>query len=166
MEIFLLGFMGSGKSTFGRKLAAALELDFFDLDKLVEERAKCSVNDIFKYLGEDTFRQMESDCLKSFEDKEHFVLATGGGTPCFFDNMEFIRSKGKSIYMELDEKVLFSRLSKAKSIRPSIRGLNEQELRDFIHTTLEKREAIYRMADLTINGMSLRTEPVIELLLG
>ena len=100
-KIFLIGFMGSGKSTFGKKLSKEISLPFIDLDKEIEKKAKCSISEIFKYLGEESFRNMESELLKSFEHLEGFVMATGGGTPCFFNNIEYINSTGTSIYIQL-----------------------------------------------------------------
>lgn len=154
--------MGSGKSTFGKKLSKELRLQFIDLDKVIEEKAQCSVSDIFKYLGEDTFRKMESDALKSYEHLDGFVMATGGGTPCYFDNMEYINSQGKSIYIELDTKSIFNRLSKAKNIRPTIKGKKEDELMDFIESTFEKRKDIYKQAHLKVNGLNLDPKKIID----
>lgn len=163
MNIFLTGFMGSGKSTFGRKLAKQLGLRFYDLDKMVEEKAKCSVEDIFKYLGEDTFRQMESECLHTFEGQENFVLSCGGGTPCYFDNMEFIMEQGLCIYLEMDEASLFNRLVHAKSVRPTIKGFTEEELKLFIKDTLAKRREIYERAHLVVPALSLKPAELKEL---
>jgi shikimate kinase len=163
-KIFLLGFMGSGKSTFGKKLAKELKIPFIDLDKVVEQQAKCSVSDIFKYLGEDTFRKMESDALKTFETIDAFVMATGGGTPCYFDNMDYIKTQGKSIYIELDTKSIYNRLSNAKNIRPTIKGKKEDELMQFIESTFTKRKAVYEQADFRVNGLSLEPKTIVDLL--
>lgn len=163
-KIFLIGFMGSGKSTFGKKLAKAMQFPFIDLDKEIEKKAKCSVNDIFKYLGEDTFRKMESETLKAFEHETSFVMATGGGTPCYFDNLPYIQSQGKSIYIELDTKSIYNRLSNAKNIRPTIKGKKEDELLSFIEENFAKRKHIYEQADHRVNGLNLEVESVIELL--
>lgn len=156
--------MGSGKSTFGKKLAKELQLPFIDLDKKIEEKAKCSVSDIFKYLGEDTFRQMESETLKSFEHLDKFVMATGGGTPCYFDNMNYIKSHGISIYIELDPKSIYKRLSQAKNIRPTIKGKKETELMSFIEENLNNRKPIYEQASFIVNGLSIDAKEVIGLL--
>jgi shikimate kinase len=163
-KIFLIGFMGSGKSTFGKKLAKELKIPFIDLDKIIEQHAKCSVADIFKYLGEDTFRKMESDALKTFETIEAFVMATGGGTPCYFDNMDYIKLQGVSIYLELDAKSIYNRLSNAKNIRPTIKGKKDEELMQFIESTFAKRKAIYEQADFRVNGLSLEPKNIVELL--
>ncbi len=157
--------MGSGKSTFGKKLAKAMQFPFIDLDKEIEKKAKCSVNDIFKYLGEDTFRKMESETLKSFEHEDSYVMATGGGTPCYFDNLHYIQSQGTSIYLELDIKSIYNRLSNAKNIRPTIRGKKEDELLNFIEENFAKRKHIYEQADHVVNGLNVDVKSVIGLLI-
>lgn len=163
-KFFLIGFMGSGKSTFGKKLAKTMQLPFIDLDKEIEKKAKCSVSDIFKYLGEDTFRKMESETLKSFENEQGFVMATGGGTPCYFDNLHYIHTQGISIYIELDTKSIYNRLSNAKNIRPTIKGKKEEELLAFIEQTFDKRKHIYEQANFKVNGMNVDAKKVLELL--
>ncbi len=165
-RIYLIGFMGSGKSTFGKKLAKELALPFIDLDKEIEVKAKCSITDIFKYLGEDTFRKMESDTLHELSDREEFVMATGGGTPCYFNNIEFINKKGKSIYIELDIQSIYNRLSQAKNIRPTIKDKKEEELMQFIKDKLKEREPIYKQAAVTINGLSVNLREVVSKLSG
>lgn len=164
-RIYLIGFMGSGKSTFGKKLAKELALPFIDLDKEVEIKAKCSITDIFKYLGEETFRKMESETLHELSNREEFVMATGGGTPCYFNNIEFINKKGKSIYIELDIQSIYNRLSQAKNIRPTIKDKKEQELMQFIKDKLNEREPIYKQAAVTINGLSVNLKEVVSKLL-
>ncbi len=155
--------MGSGKSTFGKKLAKAMQLPFIDLDKEIEKKAKCSVSDIFKYLGEETFREMESETLKSFEHEQNFVMATGGGTPCYFDNLKYIHSQGISIYIELDTKSIYNRLSNAKNIRPTIKGKKEEELLAFIEQTFEKRKHIYEQANYKVNGLHVDVKEVMRM---
>lgn len=163
-KIFLIGFMGSGKSTFGKKLAKEISLPFIDLDKEIEKKAKCSISEIFKYLGEESFRNMESDLLKSFEHLEGFVMATGGGTPCFFNNIEYINTIGTSIYIQLDSKSIFNRLSNAKNIRPTIKDKKEDDLMKFIEETFMERKSIYEQAHHTVNGLHIETKQVIALL--
>ncbi|MFN5705779.1 MAG: shikimate kinase [bacterium] len=164
-RIYLIGFMGSGKSTFGKKLAKELALPFIDLDKEIEVKAKCSITDIFKYLGEDTFRKMESDTLHELSDREEFVMATGGGTPCYFNNIEQINNNGTSIYIELDIQSIYNRLSQAKNIRPTIKDKKEEELLQFIKEKIEERKPIYEKADLIINGLSVNLKEVVSKLI-
>ena len=163
-KIFLIGFMGSGKSTFGKKLSKEISLPFIDLDKEIEKKAKCSISEIFKYLGEESFRNMESELLKSFEHLEGFVMATGGGTPCFFNNIDYINTKGTSIYIQLDTKSIFNRLSNAKNIRPTIKDKKEDDLMKFIEETFQERKSIYEQAHFTVNGLHIETKQVIALL--
>ena len=164
-RIYLIGFMGSGKSTFGKKLAKELALPFIDLDKEIEVKANCSITDIFKYLGEDTFRKMESDTLHELSDREEFVMATGGGTPCYFNNIEHINNNGTSIYIELDIQSIYNRLSQAKNIRPTIKDKKEEELLQFIKEKIEERKPIYEKADLIINGLSVNLKEVVSKLI-
>jgi shikimate kinase len=161
-SIFLIGFMGAGKSTIGKKLAHRLGLQFFDLDKLIEAKAGCSISDIFKFLGEDAFRQLEQSCLQEIVAHDHILLAAGGGTPCFFNNIEIMKAKGLVIYIELPELVLYERLVKAKKVRPSVRGMNEVELKAFIEKQLLTRKSFYEQADLTMNGLSVNLTEIIE----
>ena len=163
-KIFLIGFMGSGKSTFGKKLSKEISLTFIDLDKEIEKKAKCSISEIFKYLGEESFRNMESELLKSFEHLEGFVMATGGGTPCFFNNIEYINSTGTSFYIQLDTKSIFNRLLNAKNIRPTIKDKKEDDLMTFIEETFQERKSIYEQAHFTVNGLHIETKQVIALL--
>lgn len=161
-SIFLIGFMGAGKSTIGKKLAHRLGLAFFDLDKLIEAKAGCSISDIFKFLGETTFREMEQACLQSFQTKDHFLLACGGGTPCFYDNLSFMKNQGLVVYVDLQESALFERLSKAKKIRPSIVGMDEKQLKEFISNQLQTRMPFYEQADLTMSGLSINVNVIVE----
>ena len=161
-SIFLIGFMGAGKSTIGKKLAHRLGLTFFDLDKLIEAKAGCSISDIFKFLGETTFREMEQACLQSFQTKDHFLLACGGGTPCFYDNLSFMKNQGLVVYVDLQESALFERLSKAKKIRPSIVGMDEKQLKGFISNQLQTRMPFYEQADLTMSGLSINVNVIVE----
>lgn len=161
-SIFLIGFMGAGKSTIGKKLAHRLGLTFFDLDKLIEAKAGCSISDIFKFLGETAFREMEQACLQSFQTENNFLLACGGGTPCFFDNLRFMKDNGLVVYVNLQESILFERLSKAKKIRPSIVGMDEKQLKEFISNQLKARMPFYEQADLSMSGLSINLSVIVE----
>ena len=155
MRIILFGFMGSGKSTYGRKLAKKMNHEFIDLDHYIESREKESIKHIFSHQGEDRFREIERECLLEILKKDNYVLATGGGTPCFYDNMKVMNQYGLTIYLKLDIKTLVSRLINAKINRPLIWGKSEKELTDFIKKTLKKRKKYYKKAHLTINAKDL-----------
>ena len=139
-KIILIGYMGSGKSTLGEKLARELKVPFIDSDEVIEQIAKMDVSTIFKTQGEDVFRKMESMFLESLINIPAFVLSTGGGMPCFNNNMEVLNELGNTIYLKNSSEGLADRLMIAKSNRPLIEGKSETELIQFIEENLIKRE--------------------------
>lgn len=143
--------MGSGKSTVGRGLADALQLQFLDLDSYIEERNFKSIPEIFASLGEDGFRKLEQKALHEVSEFENVVIATGGGAPCFFDNIDVIKRTGKSIYLNGTPRILAERLLQSKTERPLIKGKSEAELIAFIDETLNKRSFWYKQADVVLN---------------
>ena len=126
-KVFLIGFMGCGKTTFGRKLAKQLEWDFIDLDDYIEAEQKSSIQEIFSDKGESYFRGLESNALEEASKWDKTVISTGGGTPCFNNNISFINNIGLSIYIKLSPEVLKSRLEGGKSKRPLIANLSDAE---------------------------------------
>ncbi len=164
MKIFLIGFMGCGKTTLGTKLAAKLTYEFIDLDKVIEARARTTIAGYFEKFGELKFREFERDTLQRFNYPENIIIATGGGAPCFFDNMEWMNKNGKTIYLSLPPKALASRLKNAKEKRPLIKDLDEDGLIRFITTKLEEREPFYKKAQLIIDGIGLTAEKIVEVL--
>lgn len=142
--------MGSGKSTIGRKLAQKLNLDFIDLDTYIESRNFKTVSQIFKDLGEDGFRQLEHKALLEVSQFENVVIATGGGAPCFYDNIEIIKKTGFSIYLKGTPQLLAERLLRSKTERPLIKNKSKEELMTFITDALEHRSPWYEQADKTI----------------
>ena len=157
--------MGCGKSVLGKKFATRLNLDFVDLDNLLEERYKMTIPGIFSQFNEDIFRNLESEMLKTFLKKDNFVLSCGGGTPCFNNNMEIINSSGTSIYIKLNTKALVDRLSKSKKNRPLIKGLGPEQLLDKISNLLSKREYFYNQAQIIVSGIDIKPDDVIARLL-
>jgi len=151
MLIFLIGYMGSGKSTVGRKLADRLKLQFLDLDAYIEERNLCAIPEIFAKEGENGFREKEHKALKEVADFENIIIATGGGVPCFFDNMQIINNAGISVYLDVHPKILAKRLLKSKIDRPLIMGKTPSELEDFLAKTLNQRSPFYQQAKLVIH---------------
>ena len=143
--------MGSGKSTVGRGLADALNLQFLDLDSYIEERNFKSIPEILASLGEDGFRKLEQKALHEVSEFENIVIATGGGAPCFFDNIELIKRTGKSIYLNGTPRILAERLLQSKTERPLIKGKTEAELIAFIDETLAKRSTWYKQADVVLD---------------
>ena len=145
-SIILIGYMGSGKTTVGRQLALALGRTFYDLDWYIEMRYHRSVPQLFEERGEEGFRELERNMLHEAAEFEDIVLSCGGGTPCFFDNMEYIRSVGESVYLKATPEVLAQHLKMRKVERPLLQGKNEEELLDFIRTSLAAREPFYMKA--------------------
>ncbi len=149
--IFLIGFMASGKTKLGKKIAKRLNLEFLDLDSHIEERYLESINSIFKDRGEEAFRKIEYNVLKELSFKKPTIVSLGGGTPCYMDNMEFIKKTGKSIYLKLSPEILIGRLRADKVNRPLVANLNDFELVEFVKSTLKERELDYKKADYTFN---------------
>lgn len=149
--VFLIGFMGSGKSTLGPFLAKELDYEYVDLDEAIEQGERQSIHAIFESQGEPGFRILESAYLKRTELLSHTVIACGGGTPCFFDNLAWMKRHGKVVYLEAGPKVLAERLRQATTIRPIVRAVEPDELCSFIATKLRERKPFYEQAHAIIN---------------
>jgi shikimate kinase len=160
--IFLVGFMGCGKTSWGRKLAAELAYNFIDLDHVLEAHVGSTIAAYFSAHGEDSFRDLESDILKTTDYSKNTIISTGGGLPCFFDNMDWMNSHGQTVYIRLSSKALANRLENAKTPRPVLQGKKGEELVTFIKQKLAEREAYYLKATHTIDGIDLSVEKLIE----
>lgn len=157
-RIFLIGYMGSGKTTLGRKLGTRLNYQFIDLDHVLEEQAGMTIAEYFASFGETAFRVAESEILKSTAYPENAVISTGGGLPCFFDNMEWMNANGVTLYINLTPKALISRLGNNKDDRPILRDKHGDELLAFITEKLDERNAFYLKANIVAEGLSLTAE--------
>ena len=158
--------MGSGKSSLGKKLAKKLNQPFYDLDVVIEEKENKTIAEIFEEKGEEYFRNIERETLHELTDNNSsFVLALGGGTPCFYDNIEFINANGTSIYLKYNAGILHSRLINAKTERPLVKDKTDDELKQFITEKLTEREVFYKQAKLIIEGNNLKVEDLIKELL-
>ena len=146
VRIFLTGYMGAGKTTLGKAFARKLNIPFIDLDWYIEERFHKTVGELFTERGEAGFREIERNMLHEVAEFENVVISTGGGAPCFFDNMEFMNRTGKTVFLNVHPDVLFRRLRIAKQQRPILQGRQDDELMDFIIQALEKRAPFYRQA--------------------
>lgn len=147
--------MGSGKTTAGRKLASHLGWSYIDLDRRIEEFAEKTIPELFSEYGESYFRKTESEVLKSLDCQKNTVISTGGGTPCYGDNMDYMLETGLTIYLRLTPHQLKRRLSGSKVERPLLKGLNNEELISFIEDKLALREKWYKRAEITMEGMNL-----------
>lgn len=165
MKIFLIGFMGSGKTHWGNLLSAKLHLPFRDLDSVIVEREKKTVSEIFSDKGEEYFRYMEKEVLEEIvREHESFILSCGGGTPCFFNNIEFMKKSGKVIWLNTSIDVLKERLVKEKMSRPLIRDIDDDELKRYISRKLSERKLYYEQADLMVNEECVSLDQLIHLL--
>jgi shikimate kinase len=163
MKIFLIGFMGSGKTYWGRELSQKLGIPFFDLDEQVAEHAGKPIPEIFEQEGEEQFRMREKDILHIItESHESFVMACGGGSPCFFNNIEYMNRSGTTVWINTDMETIFKRLAAEKEKRPLIKNLSDDQLRYFIGKKFAGRKIYYEQADLTVNEEPLLVETMIE----
>jgi len=153
--IYIIGFMGSGKSTAGKKLASALGWTYIDLDRKIEEKAGKTIPQIFSQDGEDHFRTVESDVLKSMGSLSETVVSTGGGTPCHGDNLEFMLETGLTIYLKMTPGQLTQRLLNSSGERPLLKNVPDDRLIFFIEEKLTYREKWYSRAKLIIEGIDL-----------
>ena len=149
--------MGAGKTTLGKAFAHAMNMSFIDLDWYIEERYHRSISEIFAERGETGFRELECSMLHEVGEFENVLISTGGGTPCFFDNMEYMNRQGKSVFLDVDVDVLFRRLRVAKQQRPILQGKSDEELRSFIVEALEKRLPYYSQATYNFDGQHLES---------
>lgn len=145
-RILLVGFMAAGKTTLGKALAKDLGLQFIDLDLYIESRYHATVSQIFAERGEEGFRQIERNMLHEVAEFEDVVIATGGGTPCFFDNMEYMNAQGTTVFLDASVDVIFTRLTIARTQRPLVAGKTDEELRSYITETLNRRLPYYSRA--------------------
>lgn len=166
MKIFLIGFMGSGKTHWGRQLSAKLGLPFYDLDTVIVEKEGRTIAELFSEKGEEYFRYLEKDTLEEIVDyQESFILSCGGGTPCFFNNIEFMKKNGKVIWLNTSIDALKQRLFKERTSRPLISEVNDEELRRYIVRKLSERRMYYQQADVTVSEESATLDELIALLL-
>ena len=150
-RILLIGYMGAGKTTIGRVLARELGLDFYDLDWYIEDRFHKKIPDIFAEQGEEGFRDIERKMLHEVAEFENVIVSCGGGTPCFFDNMEYMNAQGDTIYLNATPSVLKEHLLMGKSQRPLIQGKTPDELEAYINESLTERLPFYNKAKYTID---------------
>ena len=161
-KIYLIGYMGSGKSTSGVQLASKLGYQFIDMDKFIETEYACSIPQIFEEKGEAEFRKMEHNALKKLMDKDNIVIACGGGTPCYYGNIDLMNETGITVYIKMSVDALISRLITAKEERPLLKNKTQEELKIFITEQLEKREDFYHKAQYIIKGKNLKVNELVD----
>jgi shikimate kinase len=163
-KIILIGYMASGKTTLGKLLANKLNIPFIDVDSKIEELEGTTISEIFLHKGERTFRLMETDFLKNYNFPESFVLSTGGGMPCFNDNMEILNALGATFYLKRPVKELVNRLVGAKEKRPLVVGKSIEELEVFITDALKIRTPFYESSKFVLNRENQTVEEIIDCL--
>lgn len=163
MKIFLIGFMGSGKTHWGRLLSEKLGIPFFDLDEQVVSNAGKPITEIFASEGEEHFRLMEKDALHIItKSHDSFVLACGGGAPCFFNNIEYMNQSGVTVWINAPADTLFERLLQDKEKRPLIKELADDQLKSFILKKYADRRIYYEQARITIDEQPVQLDVLIQ----
>lgn len=162
-RIFLIGMMGSGKSYWCKQLSKKLKCGGYDLDHLVEMNEEKSIAEIFAEDGEAYFRKAEAKVLRWFAEKKIFVLATGGGTPCFHENMEWMNKNGTTIWIDETIEVLAERLKPEKEHRPLIKNLSDDELKDFLSKKLAERKSFYSQCKIHLKEKDLELKKILSI---
>ena len=151
IRIILIGYMGAGKTTIGRALAKELGIPFYDLDWYIESRMRKKVPQIFAEKGEDGFRTIEHNMLHEVAEFEDVIISCGGGTPCFFDNMDYMNEQAETVYLKARPEVLYDHLRMGRTERPLLTGKSPKEPQTFIAEQLEQREPYYSKARHTLD---------------
>lgn len=155
--------MGSGKTYWGRQVSEKLRIPFFDLDEQIESHEGKAINEIFAEKGEEYFRLLETDTLHILsESHESFVMATGGGTPCYFNNIEYMKKEGTTVWINTQVDVLFERLLKEKEKRPLIKDLDDAQLKSFIIKKFSDRKIYYEQADMIVDESEKNMEKILD----
>lgn len=145
-RIIIIGYMGSGKTTVGHALSQELGLPFYDLDWYIETRMHSTVKQIFDEKGEEGFRKIEHNLLHEVAEFEDVIISCGGGTPCFFDNIDYINRQGETVYLKCTTDVLYKHLKMGKTVRPLLLNKTPDEVKTFIEAQLKQREPFYAKA--------------------
>lgn len=150
-RIIIIGYMGSGKTTVGKALSKELGMPFYDLDWYIESRMRKTVKQIFDERGEDGFRKIEHNMLHEVAEFENVIISCGGGTPCFFDNIDYMNQQGETVYLKATPDVLYGHLKMGKTVRPLLLNKTQEEVQAFIREQLEKRSPFYSKAKYTLD---------------
>lgn len=164
MRIYLTGYMGSGKTTVGKELANRLGFSFTDLDKLIENKYRITIPDIFTRYDENAFRLMEHETLQDTFAMSNVVISTGGGTPCFYNNMSLINKNGLSVYLQMNLRSLYDRLVNSRKKRPLLAEKSNSEIMDYVTKQLAERELYYLRSQLIVKGENMDIENLVNLI--
>ncbi len=163
MRIFIIGYMGAGKSTVGKRLANALGKSFIDLDDAFEAKYRYSIPRFFEHFGENRFREFEQECLKEIiNDHEDAVISTGGGTACSNENISLMNDSGTTVYLKMHPKSLAHRLNHARRLRPVVREVQNKDMQTFVEEQLLEREFFYSQARMTVKGESIDINELVR----
>ena len=163
MKIFLIGFMGSGKTHWGNLLGEKLKLPFFDLDEQIVTAESKTINEIFAEKGEEYFRLKEREMLHTITESQlGFIMSCGGGAPCYFNNIEYMNQAGTTVWLNTPMDVLFRRLLKEKEQRPLLKGLSDDQLKLFIKKKFSDRKIYYEQADISVEDEHITLDQLIE----
>ncbi|MGP1446067.1 MAG: shikimate kinase [Candidatus Limimorpha sp.] len=163
-RIFILGYMGAGKTTIARRLAQRLGWRFFDTDKMVEESTGLSIDEYFKKNGEGAFRQLETKVLQCTAELDHVVVSTGGGTPCFNQNMDWMNKHGFTVFVQVSAESAVSRLLSSKNRRPLLENKSREELMAYVKQHYTSRLPFYQQAQMTIKGENLSVDDLLVMI--
>lgn len=159
--------MGCGKTSLGKPLAGLMDYKFIDLDLYIEQQCITKISDIFSQYGESYFRKIESDMLIELcECESDCIISTGGGTPCFGNNMEIMNSRGITVYINMDRGILVSRLKESKKRRPLLENMEDEQMRQFIFESLDSREPFYKKADIEVIGKNIKANDILLFING
>ncbi|MBR1400206.1 MAG: shikimate kinase [Prevotella sp.] len=165
-RIIIIGYMGAGKTTVGKALSKELGIPFYDLDWYIESRMRKTVSQIFAEKGEEGFRKIEYNMLHEVAEFENIIISCGGGTPCFFDNIDYLNQQGETIYLKARPDVLYGHLKMAKVERPLLKNKSPEEMQQFIGEQLEKREQYYLKAKHVLDVSLLDSYEKIKITVG
>ena len=149
--VFLIGYMGCGKTTLGEELARQMQLRFIGLDEYIECKQSTTIVEIFNEMGENRFRELETEAVRDVAAMQDVIIGCGGGTPCFFDNIDYMNQQAPVVYLKAKPEVLYKHLAMSKNDRPLLRGKSQEELITFIREQLEKREPFYTKATYSLD---------------
>jgi shikimate kinase len=167
VKVFLIGLPGSGKSMLGKQIAKSINLPFIDLDECIYVHEGLTIGELFKTKGQHYFRRVEAEVLREQIKQPEFVMATGGGTPCFFGNMELINSAGTSIYLETSLPIIASRFdSKQKDLRPMFSNVVDADVEEFLTKLLQIRKPFYEQSHFKVNGDTITAWEIIQLVMA